>query len=226
MSSDMQRFWDERAREDAAYFVDNEREYGDSDLEAFWARGREALDELLGQLGLEVDGGVVLEIGCGLGRMTRVLAERAHDVIALDVSREMLQRAADLNDLHSVSWMHGDGVSLHGIGDASVDAVVSHVVFQHLPDPAITQGYVREMGRVLKPAGWAAFQVSNDPEVHRPRRRLRLRLRGPRGQRHRAWLGSAVALDDLRAAAVDGGLAVERVVGEGTQFCLVALRRV
>ena len=49
--------------------------------------------------------------------------------------------------------------------------------------------------------------------------------RAPRGQRDPAWLGSAVDLDELRAAAADGGTQVERVVHEGTQFCLVLLRK-
>jgi SAM-dependent methyltransferase len=220
--TDMGQFWDARAREDAAYFVDNELAYGAPDWEALWARGREHLDVLLDSLGLQVDGGCVLEIGCGIGRLTHVLAERAERVVALDVSQEMLERAANLGRSPNVSWCHGDGRSLRGIADASVDAVVSHVVFQHVPDPQITYGYVEEMGRVLRPGGWAAFQVSDDPHVHRPGRR---RPWGPRGQRHPAWVGSAVDLGELRAAAARGRLEVERVVGEGTQFCLVALRR-
>ena len=50
----------------------------------------------------------------------------------------------------------------------SVDGCFSHVVFQHIPDPPITLNYVREMGRVLRPGGWALFQVSNDPTIHQP----------------------------------------------------------
>jgi hypothetical protein len=89
------------------------------------------------------------------------------------------------------------------------------------------------MGRVLKPGGWAAFQVSNDPAVHR-RRLDRARLleavralagRAPRGQSHPEWRGSYVDLDDLRVAAEESGMGVERVIGAGTQFCLVRLRR-
>ena len=146
----------------------------------------------------------------------------------------MLERARNLNtELDNVEWVHGDGSSLRPVPDACAAACFSHVVFQHVPDPAITLSYVREMGRVLRPGGWSAFQVSNDPSIHRPhggwaglRRRLRSVVgRAPKGQRDPAWLGSAVDLDDLRAAADDGGTQVERVVSEGTQFCLVLLRK-
>jgi SAM-dependent methyltransferase len=228
----MRDFWDERAREDAYFFVDNRLVYGRPDEERFWAAGVSDLEVLMGAVEARLDSDdEVLEIGCGLGRLTRALAERARSVIALDVSAEMLARAQDLNPaLDNVRWIQGDGTSLAGVEDAAVDASVSHVVFQHIPDPQITLGYVREMGRVLRPGGWAAFQVSNDPAVHRRRPLLRDRVRAlvgraPRGQTDPAWRGSAVDLADLRSAAATGGLEVERTAYEGTQYCVVMVRR-
>lgn len=225
----MGEFWDDRAREDALYFVDDRMAYGAADQEAFWAGGAEAVDLILGELDVGLSGGeTVVEIGCGVGRITRALAARADRVLALDVSIRMLELAREHNpDLGNVTWLQGSGTDLSGVPDGEADACFSHVVFQHIPDPQITLGYVREMGRVLKPGGWSAFQVSNAPAVHEPRRTgLRARLgRGPQGTDDPRWLGSAVDLDELEAAAGDGGLRVERVVRAGTQFCLVLLRR-
>ncbi len=177
----------------------------------------------------------VLEIGCGVGRLTRVLAQRAASVQALDVSRRMLELAQELNPgLDNVEWICGDGTSLAGIPSGRIDVCVSHVVFQHIPDPGITLGYVAEMGRVLCPGGSAAFQVSNDARLHR-RRPIMARAkhavaalvgRAPRGQDDLAWRGSHVELDDIRRAAAAGSMEVERVVGVGTQFCYVLARRV
>jgi SAM-dependent methyltransferase len=227
----MRSFWNRRAAEDAAYFVDTRQQYRAPDWEHFWDAAP-LLDYVLDGLGVAVRAGdTVLEIGCGIGRMTRVLAGRAAEVVALDVSDEMLERARNLNpELQNVRWLLGDGVSLAGVADGSVDACVSVVVFQHLPDPAIGLGYVREVGRVLRPAGWAALQVSNDPDVHRPRGSLWSRVkslvgRGPKGQRDPAWLGSALDLGSLAAAAHQGGTQVEKVWGEGTQYCQVLLRK-
>lgn len=231
----MRDFWDQRADEDAFFFVDNRIRYGDPDLERFWQSGREQFERMHALLGVEiVPTDEVVEIGCGLGRMTRVLAEQARTVTAIDVSRRMLERASELNPaLENVRWLAGDGTTLAGIADESADVVHSYVVFHHIPDPEITLGYVREIGRVLRPGGWAGFQISNDPKSHRrpPFRQLvettwrGLRGRGPRGQAHRAWRGSAIDLDHLRGTARASGTEIERVIGERTIYCLILLRK-
>jgi SAM-dependent methyltransferase len=228
----MGRFWDARAREDAMFFVDDREPYGQADEARFWEQGERDLDHVLGTLGARIDAGdTVVDVGCGVGRLTRVLAGRAARVYAIDVSAEMLVQAHEHNGhLDNVEWLQGDGTTLQPIPDAGADAVVSHVVFQHIPDPRITYGYVAEMGRVLRRGGWAAFQVSNDPSIHRATQPLGARLkaavgRAPKGQDDPQWLGSAVDLDELRTTAERARLSVERVEGAGTQFCLVLLRR-
>lgn len=231
--TEMREFWDERASEDALYFVDNRREYGNVDEEAFWAGGVADLNALLDLVGASLEPtDEVVEIGCGVGRLTRVIASRCVGVTAFDVSGRMVELARERNpSLENVEWVVGDGRTLNPVGDASVDACISHVVFQHIPDPTITLGYVREIGRVLRPGGWSAFQVSNAPAVHvrplveRAQAAVRAALgRGPKGQADPAWIGSAIELESLRTAAADGGMAIERVYGEGTQHCLVLTR--
>jgi SAM-dependent methyltransferase len=231
-SAEMRRFWNARAREDAFYFVDSRRPYRSAERERFWAEAERLVDHFLSGLGVEVaETDTVLEIGCGVGRFTRVLAERAREVVALDVSDQMLARARELcAQAERVRWVLGDGLTLAPVGDASVDACVSIVVFQHFPDPQIAFGYVRELGRVLRLRGWAALQVSNDPAIHLPRRGLRSTVRafarrGPRGVRHPAWRGSHIDLQELREVAAQAGLELEKVWGEGSQYCQVLLRK-
>ncbi len=86
------------------------------------------------------------------------------------------------------------------------------------------------MGRVLRPGGWALFQVSTDPSVHQPPKqslkdRVKALLRGRPAGEDRAWWGSAVRIDDVRAAAREGGIEVERVHDEGSQYTTVLARR-
>lgn len=237
-SQHMRQFWDERAREDAFHFVDNRLPYRSADEERFWINGASDLDAFLGIAGVDLKSDdEVLEIGCGVGRLTRALASRVGSVIALDVSGEMLSRAQHYNhELTNVIWLQGDGASLDGVEDASVDVCISHVVFQHIPDPRITLSYVSEMGRALRPGGRAAFQISNDARIHRAKAHggawERVKQRGravlgraPRGQADRAWLGSAVDLDDLRETVSLAGMTIENITGAGTQFCIVHARR-
>ena len=231
----MRDFWDARAAENAFYYVDNRVAYADPDADEFWASGAAIVDVMLERLGASFQGHEhVVEIGSGVGRVTRALAARASKVTAFDVSREMVTRAKELNaGLANVDWVVGDGRTLDAVPAGGADVCFSSVVFQHVPDPAITLGYVEEVGRVLAPGGWAALQVSNDPTIHRARpvrERLRSSVRGmlgrgPRGQAHRAWLGSAIELAALTARAEAAGLAVARVDGAGTQYCHVLLTR-
>lgn len=235
----MQRFWDERAEENPLWFIDTQLDYADPDEERFWRNGEAALELLLGSVEAELaPDSDVLEIGCGIGRMTRALAGRARRVIALDVSERMIGLARSRNaHLENVEWIVGDGTSLTGVPDSSIEACVSQIVFQHIPEPSITLGYVREMGRVLRPGGWAAFQVSNQPALHQPEqwrlrgagaladRLRRATRRAPHGTHEPEWLGSAVELGEVRAAARDGGMAIERIENAGTPMCFVRARR-
>ena len=173
-------------------------------------------------------GDVVLDIGCGVGRLTRVLAERAAHVHAIDVSAEMLEQARGLNaHLTNVSWHHGDGTTLQPIEDALGRR---GRVPRRLPAHPRPAGHAR-LRRRDRPGAAARRlgRASRSPTIRRFTGRavgLAQRVkaavgRAPRGQDEPEWLGSAVDLDDVRAAAMEGGLDVERVAGEATQFCFV-----
>ncbi len=227
-----ERFWDERAKENAIYFVDNEVEYDDPDTEEFWRRGDVVLERMLDLVEFSPHpDDSVLDIGCGVGRTTRALASRVKHVVGIDVSAEMLKLASEYNaNLSNVDWVHGDGRRLSAIEDDSVDGCFSHVVFQHISDPAVTLSYVLEMGRVLRPGGWALFQVSTDPKVHRPQSRLRERIRRtltPRSSEtpDRHWWGSAVEVAELRSAIDQAELRLRKLLGEGSQFTTVLATR-
>lgn len=236
-TSDMRSFWDARARENSMFFIHNVLDYGHPDEESFWSSGPENLDATLTPFGRKIEpGDRVVEIGCGIGRMTRALAARAAHVTGIDVSAEMIAQARrTLADLDNVSLLVGNGRDLTVLPDGSADVVYSFIVFQHIPDPAITCAYVREIGRVLRPGGWTVFQVSERPDIHdaqawRSERTVGARVRRalgrrPRGVLDQRWLGSSVARADLEAALADGGLVLDDTVGGGTQFCLVHARR-
>jgi SAM-dependent methyltransferase len=156
--SRMQRDWNERALSNALYAIDASRRKWDVD--AFYSRGPELVEEIvdpvLERLEINPTGRTVLEIGCGIGRLFAALSTRFGSIIGIDVSDRMINMGQEFCPV-SAKWMIGDGISLTGIENDSVDHVLSYEVFQHIPDPQVIASYVREIHRVLQPGG--TFQV-------------------------------------------------------------------
>src|SRR5688572_28663414 len=92
----MRRDWDERARENARYYVNTARDDW-SDEEFFRSGAQTMSEEILTDMinicqGTEPGDMRVLEIGCGAGRVTRALADLFGEVHGVDVSGEMIRQ--------------------------------------------------------------------------------------------------------------------------------------
>ena len=86
----------------------------------------------------------VLEVGPGEGGLTRILVERRHRVVALDLALGWLTRLPA-----SVSKVAGEVTALP-FADRSFDAMVAAEVIEHIPDLDRALG---EAARVLRPGG-------------------------------------------------------------------------
>ena len=202
--------WDERARRDALFYI--RREASESP-EAFEASGaRELDDEVLRGVALP-DGAVVVEIGCGIGRLARAIAPRVAKVYAGDVSPEMLDRArAWCAGCGNVQLLRFDG-ALSGVPSGCADLVYSHLVFQHVPRLKFLRAYFREAARVLKPGG--VFRADVDGRSRQWYRRWAAD----------SWSGVVFSERRLRRELSAAGLAVERTEGAGTQFLWATARK-
>src|SRR5687768_13461792 len=131
----MRSFWDRKARENPMWFIHSALDYDQPDVDEFCHSGTRALHETLNPFGRSIGpADRVLEIGCGIGRITRAIALQAGSVVGLDVSPEMLLRAqAELADLPHVTFFQGTGDGLDGLADGDFDVVYSFIVFQHIP---------------------------------------------------------------------------------------------
>jgi SAM-dependent methyltransferase len=167
------------------------------------------VDELVAFCGLQPSKAkVLLEIGCGAGRMTRRFAELYGQVVALDVSDEMLRQGqANLADLDNVAWVLGSGGDLNAIADSSVDEVFSYITLQHLPDRAAVLRYVQDTGRVLRPGGQGALQARQPGLLPWALDLLGHLAHVAQGRRvwSKAWRGTRVSARALLAAAERSG---------------------
>lgn len=97
-------------------------------------------------------GAVVLDVACGPGIITASLAPRVREVVAFDLTPEMLTRARQRcteAGLANVTFREGSATDLP-FPDASFDAVVTRLSIHHFQAPSRP---VAEMARVLKPSG-------------------------------------------------------------------------
>lgn len=100
-----------------------------------------------------VEGRRVLDVGCGVGRWTRLLSGMGAEVYGIDLQPETL--ADDRKRLPGCRFfeMSADAI---GFADASFDMASSVTVVQHMP-PAVQSAALREVRRVLRPGGWFIF---------------------------------------------------------------------
>ncbi len=128
-----------------------------SNPRAFLQRYFEA--PLMERLGGTVEGGKVLEVGCGRGIGIEILFDRfkAAQVHALDIDSAMIDKArARFAAIPSnkLKLFVGDAASIEA-DDASFDAVFNFAIIHHVPD---WRRAVKEISRVLRPGGKFFFE--------------------------------------------------------------------
>ena len=99
-----------------------------------------------------VDRESCVEIGCGAGRITRQLSSYFHQVQAVDVSPDMIERARLHVNPDTVDFHLTEGTALP-LADESVTAAFSCEVFQHFNSASFAENYFAEIFRVLRPGG-------------------------------------------------------------------------
>ncbi len=167
----MQMDWDERAKENARYYVATGNENW-TDAGFFASGERTVAEEVLTDMGNICQGKDpremrVMEIGCGAGRVTRALAKLFGEVHAVDVSGEMVRQARQAVEGFSNAHIYqNNGKDLAVLPDLPFDFAFSSIVFQHIPSRAIIENYVQEVARLLRPEALFKFQVQGDSSLN------------------------------------------------------------
>ncbi len=204
----MRRDWDQRARENARYYVNTERENWTD--EQFFASGeRTVAEEVLTDMinicqGKDPREMKVLEIGCGAGRVTRALSRLFGEVYGVDISGEMIARARQaLASQPNAHLFQNSGADLAVLGDVTIDFAFSSIVFQHIPSREVIESYVREVHRLLRPGGLFKFQVQGDATLQ---------------EQDDSWLGVPFSDEQAVALAERCGFEPRHRHGQGQQY--------
>jgi SAM-dependent methyltransferase len=145
-----------------------------ADPQEFWESGyRTVREELLPVLRtFRVSRNSCLELGCGLGRLVFPLASHFQKMIGVDISSGMIQRAcrfAKYNRIDNVAFSIISGpenllqaVETH---QQKIDFIYSLLVFQHIADLAMIDGYLQAIGILLHEQGIAYVQFDTRPKT-------------------------------------------------------------
>lgn len=159
--TDSKKKWDFLAQKNAKYYVCSDQGEGISE-EAFKEAGGVDYKDLVSndQIVKEKIGtsSTVLEVGCGIGRMTEFFSRDFGSVCAIDISKNMIEQARErLKKYQNIKFVESNGVS-YPFDLNAFDLIFSFIVFQHMPDKETIIKNINEISRVLRPGGVAKIQ--------------------------------------------------------------------
>jgi 2-polyprenyl-3-methyl-5-hydroxy-6-metoxy-1,4-benzoquinol methylase len=108
--------------------------------------------------------GNVLEVGCGVGTFTALIAAAGHDVTAIDINPSYVATARSrLSAQSRVTVVEGDATRMSWA--ASFDTVVLLDVLEHIEDDV---GFLRRLRACLKPGGRLVAKVPAGQWLYSP----------------------------------------------------------
>lgn len=160
LKQSMQVYYNQRAGEYVDWFLRTGLYDRPETNEAFLS-GLRQLEEELAEFGE----GRVLEIACGIGWWTSLLAKSGREVVALDYGPRMLaecRKRLDLNDADA-SLLRASAYALP-FADNSFDSCFFGFFFSHVPHEDVSP-FLSEVGRVVRPGGQVCIFDSSLPTL-------------------------------------------------------------
>lgn len=214
----MKHDWDDRARQDAKWFINTlrfQQSEDEFDQTGAFEVNRLVLADLPFLTGNRDPQTLrMLEIGCGAGRMTKHLAAVFGEVVGVDVSGEMIRQAGQrLAEMTNVQLYETNGVDFSILPDQRFDLILSAYVFQHVPCTEVIRSNLEDGWRLLNPGGVFRFQTNaitafDFEELEKD-----------------TWTGADFPESELRRFAAEKDAQLISIVGAGSQYCWTTLRK-
>ena len=106
----------------------------------------------------DIEGLSILDLACGQGYLSRILAKKGAKVVGVDLSKKMLEIAqgSEESEPLAVKYIHCNSADMSEIGDESMDCIVSTFGFHDIKEIEPT---IEECSRVLKEGGKLVFAI-------------------------------------------------------------------
>ena len=115
-----------------------------------------------------VQGGKVLDLGCGTGPTTDLLLQASYEIVAVDFSIRSLSVNAQLcgNSSMNALFVQGD-LNVIEFENNSFDGLMMADFLQHLGNQAMQRAFLHKVFDTLKPGGWFYLSFFNMNLFHR-----------------------------------------------------------
>ncbi len=161
--------WEQKANENPLFaimsdkiFENKSKEFDDSDLKAFYKRGellwKKYFSDLINEDNIPLDK-IILEFGCGMGRLLSNPAVIGYKCIGLDISETQLSLAKVHFPVKSnIKFIKIDSKRQFELASGSVDVIYSYAVFQHIKYLSDFYFSLNELIRILNKGGLIRIQ--------------------------------------------------------------------
>lgn len=108
---------------------------------------------------------IILDLGCGISYVTKLLSDKALEIIGIDGNNSLLIEANVSNSSKNIKYINHDLKTINEISLPLFNGIWASFIAAYFSDFSI---YLKDWIQFLKPGGWIAIVEVNDLFAHQP----------------------------------------------------------